>query len=173
MPVALALPRLMASKEVRRPTPKGRDDAECGGNGTQGTSVDAVEADGVLQGSFHERRPYVVQILFDLLAHMDGKPVEFTIRALQDAAEQLQEYKAQNDEETDVAERLVGAGSSLHDTIAAGLLGDDVAERAGLLPPTRPRAPRTGGSPRLALELLRNRGAPGLEAPARRCGGAV
>ena len=95
----------------------------------------AAEADLLLQGSFHERRSHVVQIIFDLLGHMDGKPVEFIIKSLQDATEQLQDYKAENDAETDAAQRLAGDGSSLHDIIAAGLLGNDVAERAGLLPP--------------------------------------
>ena len=65
---------------------------ECG-DGEQG-----AEADLLLQGSFHERRSHVVQIIFDLLGHMDGKPVEFIIKSLQDATEQLQDYKAENEQ---------------------------------------------------------------------------
>ena len=103
------------------------------------------QADMLLRGRREQRRPHRDQIIVDLLKHLDGKPIEFILAALNDASRKLIALKDENDEEEEPAVRLaqgMRGQFSLSDCIAADLLGPQIAELAGLLPP-----PKVGDGP--------------------------
>ena len=124
--------------------------------------ITCAQADRILKGKFRDRRPHVAQILVDLMGHADDKPVEFLIRSLREAIEELRGFKDENDFENSAQERLDNNVFSLHDVIAAGLLGDDVAARAGLLPPN---AECSSDGPAMASPVGLKRGAHVLGCP--------